>query len=73
MNWNKMGTYIRNSANNLSNKLFGITTRKRKPKLKHLNTQKADAHFERQLSKAFVETELPKSQALEYLRRFQNR
>ena len=73
MNWNNVGTYVKNGANNLLNKLFGITTKNQKPKLKHLKAQEEHAYFNRQLSDALVEIEIQKSQALKYLRGFQNR
>ena len=73
MNWNNVGTYVKNGANNLLNKLFGITTENQKPKLKRLKAREEHAYFDRQLSDALVEIEIRRSQALKYLRGFQNR
>lgn len=69
----KIGIYVKNGMGNLANRLFGVATKSKKAELKSLNIQKIGAFSNRRLTNALIGMEIQKSQALEYLHRFQNR
>ena len=73
MNWNRIEGYVKNDAKNLLGKLFGITTKNQKVQLKHLKSERTDTYHDIQLADVLLKVENQKSQALEYVRRFQNR
>jgi hypothetical protein len=74
MNWNRIEGYPSNDdAKNLLGKLFGIITKNQKVQLKHLKSERTDTYHDIQLANVLLKVENQKSQALEYVHRFQNR
>jgi len=73
MNWDRIEGYVKIDAKNLLGKLFGITTKNRKVHLKHLKSERTDTYHDIQSADVLLKVENQKSQALEYVRRFQNR
>jgi hypothetical protein len=74
MNWNKIGKNGRKTAWGLSSKVFGIM---KTPRSQHLKTSKngeldGSVYRIEQREKILREFEVKRSQALEFVRRFQN-
>ena len=74
MNWNEVGKNVRKTSNSLSSKIFGIINT---PKSRHLEIsgkEKSVGNTSQyyRTKKILLEVELKKSQAISFVRRFQN-